>query len=181
VSKRLQGKVAIITGAAQGIGFATARKFLSEGASVTVCDMKRESVDAAVDALAPFGDVDGHVVDVTKRDQVDAMVDATKSRHGRIDVLVNNAAMPLRQVVYRISVEQAETALRTNFLSCLWTTWAAIPAMLRQGGGAIVNVSSFASKVVQLRAGVRRMDPVPAQEIEAARERARRGLRLGEG
>ena len=69
-------------------------------------------------------------------------------RHGRIDVLVNNAAIPVRKLLYRMSVEEAEEAIRVNFLSCLWTTFAAIPPMLRQGGGTIVNVSSFASKVV---------------------------------
>jgi short-subunit dehydrogenase len=61
---------------------------------------------------------------------------------------VNNAAVPMRKVLYTLSVEEAEASLRINFLSCLWTTFAVIPWMLRQGGGSIVNVSSFASKLV---------------------------------
>jgi len=175
-------RVAVVTGASSGIGRATSLAFARAGATVVAVarreDRLRELVDECRDSTPASTLLAG---DLGERAFAERVVEETVARHGRIDVLVNNAAMPLRQVVYRISVEEAETALRTNFLSCLWTTWAAIPAMLRQGGGAIVNVSSFASKVVQLRAGVRRMDPVPAQEIEAARERARRGLRLGEG
>jgi short-subunit dehydrogenase len=61
---------------------------------------------------------------------------------------VNNAGIPFRKLLYTISVEEVEATLRIDFLSCVWTTFAAIPWMLRQGEGAIVNVSSFASKVV---------------------------------
>jgi short-subunit dehydrogenase len=86
--------------------------------------------------------------DLGQREFAERAVLATCERHGRIDVLVNNAAIPVRKVLYRMSVEEAEEAIRVNFLSCLWTTFAAIPPMLRQGGGTIVNVSSFASKVV---------------------------------
>jgi len=81
------------------------------------------------------------------------LVDETIERFGRIDILVNNAAVPMHQPIYEISAEQAEDVMRVNFLSCLWTSFAAIPHMLRQGstsgeGGCIVNVSSFAATVV---------------------------------
>jgi short-subunit dehydrogenase len=78
-------------------------------------------------------------------------VEETVRRFGRIDILVNNAAVPMHHPLYEISAEQAEDVMRINFLSCLWTTFAAIPHMLLQGesgGGVIVNVSSFAATVV---------------------------------
>ena len=73
MNQRLQGKVAVVTGAAQGIGYATARKFLDEGAKVVACDIGQESIDSAVADLTLRGQVDAVVVDVTKRDQIDAM------------------------------------------------------------------------------------------------------------
>jgi 3-oxoacyl-[acyl-carrier protein] reductase len=138
----LQGKFAIITGAAQGIGFATARKFLSEGASVAVCDVRREGVDAAVDALAPLGDVEGHVVDVTRRDQVDAMVDATRSRHGRIDVLVNNAGITLDARLQKMTDAQFDKVIAVNLKGTYNCAQAVIDTMVGQGSGVILNASS---------------------------------------
>jgi 3-oxoacyl-[acyl-carrier protein] reductase len=142
VSKRLQGKVAIITGAAQGIGFATARKFLSEGASVMVCDVRPEGVDAAVDALAPLGSVEGHVVDVTRRDQVDAMVDATRARHGRIDVLVNNAGITLDARLQKMTDDQFDKVIAVNLKGTYNCAQAVIETMVEQGSGVILNASS---------------------------------------
>ena len=142
MTKRLQGKVAIITGAAQGIGFATARKFLAEGASVAVCDVRREGVDAAVDALSPLGDVEGHVVDVTKRDQVDAMVDAMKSRYGRIDVLVNNAGITLDARLQKMTDDQFDKVIAVNLKGTYNCAQAVIDTMVGQGSGVILNASS---------------------------------------
>jgi short-subunit dehydrogenase len=103
-------------------------------------------VASACAALAPGS---FHLAgDLGERAFAERIVAEAGARLGRVDVLVNNAAMPVRKLLYTISVEEAEATLRVNFLSCLWTTFAAIPWMLRQGGGSIVNVSSFASKVV---------------------------------
>jgi 3-oxoacyl-[acyl-carrier protein] reductase len=142
LTKRLQGKVAIITGAAQGIGFATARKFLAEGASVAVCDVRREGVDAAVDALSALGAVEGHVVDVTLRDQVDAMVDAMKSRHGRIDVLVNNAGITLDARLQKMTDDQFDKVIAVNLKGTYNCAQAVIDTMVGQGSGVILNASS---------------------------------------
>ena len=76
--RRLQGRVCIVTGAAQGIGYATARRLLDDGATVAVCDIRRESVDEAVEALGQIGPTEGHVVDVTRRDEIEAMVAAVR-------------------------------------------------------------------------------------------------------
>src|SRR5512135_728165 len=97
-AQRLKDKVSIVTGGAQGIGLATARKFAAEGAIVAIADVKQEAVDVAVDEVrkAILGArVEGYRVDVTSRADVDAMVVALKARHGRIDVLVNNAGITL--------------------------------------------------------------------------------------
>jgi len=96
---RLKDKICIVTGAAQGIGLATALKFAREGATVIVCDRQSEAVDARWRSAGPrarpprAAKAEGVVVDVTDRTQVDAMVKAVDERHGRIDVLVNNAGI----------------------------------------------------------------------------------------
>jgi short-subunit dehydrogenase len=82
------------------------------------------------------------------------VIDETVSRHGRLDVLVNNAAISKHKHTYHTSAEEADLVMRVNFMSCVWTTYAAIPPMLRQGGGFVVNVSSFAAKVSPPREGL---------------------------
>ena len=113
---RLKGKVSIITGGAQGIGQATARKFAEEGAIVIVCDMRAEAVEAAVADLrkTPGVVADGHVVDVTKRPQIDAMVAAVKARHGRIDALVNNAGITLDARLQKMTDAQFDKVIDVN-------------------------------------------------------------------
>jgi short-subunit dehydrogenase len=142
-------RVAIVTGASSGIGWATARALARRGTRVVAVARREERLRALVDELQ--GDAPGsfHLAgDLGERAFAERIVDESAARLGRVDVLVNNAAIPVRKLLYRTSVEEAEEALRVNFLSCLWTSFAAIPVMLRQGEGAIVNVSSFASKVV---------------------------------
>ena len=91
---RLQNKVAVITGAASGIGLATAVKFAQEGAFIAICDLNQAGIDAAIKEVeAGGGQALGYVVDVTKPDQIAAMRDALLAEKGRIDVLVNNAGI----------------------------------------------------------------------------------------
>lgn len=142
-------RVAIVTGASSGIGWATARALARRGTRVVAVARREERLRALVGELE--GDAPGSFPlagDLGERAFAERVVEETVDRLGRVDVLVNNAAIPVRKLLYRTSVEEAEEALRVNFLSCLWTSFAAIPVMLRQGEGAIVNVSSFASKVV---------------------------------
>jgi short-subunit dehydrogenase len=142
-------RVAIVTGASSGIGWATARALARRGTRVVAVARREERLRALVGELE--GDAPGSFLlagDLGERAFAERVVEETAERLGRVDVLVNNAAIPVRKLLYRTSVEEAEEALRVNFLSCLWTSFAAIPVMLRQGEGAIVNVSSFASKVV---------------------------------
>jgi 3-oxoacyl-[acyl-carrier protein] reductase len=142
VSKRLEGKVAIVTGGAQGIGFATARKFLDEGAAVAVCDVRKEAVDEAVAALSRRGPVRGHVVDVTRRDQVDAMAAGVKEEFGRIDVLVNNAGITLDARLQKMTEDQFDKVVAVNLKGTYNCAQAVVDTMVAQGGGVILNASS---------------------------------------
>jgi 3-oxoacyl-[acyl-carrier protein] reductase len=140
--KRLLGKVCIVTGAAQGIGFATARRFLEEGATVALCDIRRESVDAAVEALQDLGNVEGHVVDVTERDQIDAMVDAVRTRHRAIDVLVNNAGITLDARLQKMDEDRFDRVIEVNLKGTFNCARAVVDTMVEQGRGVILNASS---------------------------------------
>jgi short-subunit dehydrogenase len=92
--------------------------------------------------------------DLQHRDFAERIVEDTVCKHGRIDILVNNAGVALHKQIYHMSVEEAERVMAINFMSCLWTTMAAIPHMLNAGGGTIVNVSSFAAKVAPPREAI---------------------------
>ncbi len=143
---KLQGKVSIVTGAAQGIGLATARKFLQEGATVIVCDRNAQAVQAAVAELAPAvtpgAAVDGHAVDVTDRAAVDAMVAAVCARHGRIDVLVNNAGITLDARLQKMTEDQFDRVIDVNLKGTYHCAQAVVETMVGQGAGVILNASS---------------------------------------
>jgi 3-oxoacyl-[acyl-carrier protein] reductase len=142
VSKRLEGKVAIVTGGAQGIGFATVRKFVDEGAVVALCDVRQEGIDRAVHDLSANGAVTGYVVDVTRRDQVDAMVSSVKDKHGRVDVLVNNAGITLDARLQKMTDEQFDKVIAVNLKGTYNCAQAVVDTMVAQGSGVILNASS---------------------------------------
>ncbi len=140
---RLRGKVSIITGGAQGIGFATAHKFAAEGAIVVVADMKQEAVDAAVKELRGSGaTAEGFAVDVTQRGQVDEMVRSLKTRFGRIDVLVNNAGITLDARLQKMSDAQFDQVIAVNLKGTYNCAQAVVKSMVEQGSGVILNASS---------------------------------------
>ena len=142
MSKRLEGKVAIVTGGAQGIGLATVRKFVDEGAVVALCDVRQQGVDQAIRELAADGAVSGYVVDVTRRDQVDAMVSSVKGKHGRIDVLVNNAGITLDARLQKMTDEQFDKVVAVNLKGTYNCARAVVDTMVEQGSGVILNASS---------------------------------------
>ena len=142
MSKRLAGKVAIVTGGAQGIGLATVRKFIDEGATVALCDMRQHSVDGALADLKANGAATGYVVDVTHRSQVDAMVSAVKQRHGRIDVLVNNAGITLDARLQKMNDDQFDKVIAVNLKGTYNCAQAVVDTMVAQGSGVILNASS---------------------------------------
>ncbi len=140
---RLNAKVSIITGAANGIGLATARKFAREGAIVIVCDLRADQVDAAVkELLAQGAQARGFVVDVTKREDVDAMVAKVKEAYGRIDVLINNAGITQDARLVKMTEAQFDKVVAVNLKGTFNCTQAVADQMIEQGAGAIVNASS---------------------------------------
>ena len=143
-----RGKVAIVTGASSGIGRVTARAFAARGATVVAVARREALLRELVAECRPQSPASDYLAgDLGERAFAERVVDETVRRHGRVDVLVNNAAISKHKQIYHMTADEAELVMRVNFLSCVWTTLAAVPYMLRQGGGAIVNVSSFAAKV----------------------------------
>lgn len=141
--KRLENKISIITGAAQGIGLATALKFAQEGAIVIVCDVKQAAVDAAVAKCQAHGaDAAGYVMDVTRREQVDAVVADVKARFGRIDVLVNNAGITQDARLQNMTLEQFDRVVDVNLRGVFHCAQAVADTMVAQGRGVILNASS---------------------------------------
>ncbi|MDZ7857188.1 3-oxoacyl-ACP reductase FabG [Sphaerotilus sp.] len=140
---RLKNKVSIITGAAQGIGLATALKFAREGAIVIVCDMKPEAVDAAVAQCQAAGaQAAGFAVNVTDRAAVDAMVAAVKAQFGRIDVLVNNAGITRDARLQKMTLDQFDAVIDVNLRAVFHCAQAVTDTMVEQGEGVILNASS---------------------------------------
>jgi NAD(P)-dependent dehydrogenase (short-subunit alcohol dehydrogenase family) len=140
---RLSGKVAVITGGAAGIGFAYARRFIAEGARVVVADVADPG--AAVDKLDATGRALGVRADVSDAGSVRAMVEAALARFGRIDVLVNNAAVfaTLKpQPFDEIPDAEWDRVMAVNVKGVWNCACAVVPAMRAQGGGRIVNVAS---------------------------------------
>jgi 3-oxoacyl-[acyl-carrier protein] reductase len=144
VNQRLQGKVAVITGGAQGIGLATVRKFVAEGAIVALADVSSQAVDAAVASFngAAPGRVSGHVVDVTQREQIDMLIRSLKERHGRIDVLVNNAGITIDARLQKMTDEQFDKVIAVNLRGTYNCAQAVVETMVGQGSGVILNASS---------------------------------------
>jgi short-subunit dehydrogenase len=145
-------KVVIITGASSGIGYVTARAFAQRG-SIVVAVARREPLLQKLIAECQAQSPKSHYIagDLGERALAERIVDETVAKHGKLDVLINNAAISKHKQIYHTSVEEADYVMRVNFMSCVWTTFAAIPAMLRLGGGTIVNISSFAAKVAPPR------------------------------
>ena len=140
---RLKDKVCIITGAAQGIGAATAEKFAREGAIVIVCDRRADAIDAVVGRCQAIGaQAASFVVDVTQRAQIDAMVDAVHERFGRIDVLVNTAGITKDARLVKMTHEQFDAVIDVNLRGVFYAAQAVAPWMIEQGSGVILNASS---------------------------------------
>jgi 3-oxoacyl-[acyl-carrier protein] reductase len=145
--KRLDQKISLITGAAQGIGLATTLKFASEGATVIVCDLNQAAVDEAVRQCEALGATAmGFVMDVTQCEVVDAVVDAVmaqvKERFGRIDVLVNNAGITKDARLQKMTRAQFDQVININLRGVFHCAQAVADPMLALGSGVILNASS---------------------------------------
>lgn len=143
---RLQGKVAIITGAAQGMGAAHARRFLAEGAAVTITDIDAERGEALARELGERAAF--YRLDVADEENWAAAVDATEARFGPVTALVNNAGI-IGSPTRCADLTQAEfqRVCAINQTAVFLGTKHVIPAMIRAGGGSIVNISSISGIV----------------------------------
>ena len=140
---RLQNKVAVITGAASGIGLATAVKFAQEGAFIAICDLNQAGIDAAIKEVeAVGGQALGYIVDVTKPDQIAAMRDALLAEKGRIDVLVNNAGIVMDAQFIKMTEDQFDKVIDINLKGTYNMARALVDTMVAQGAGVILNASS---------------------------------------
>lgn len=140
---RLQGKTAIVTGAGSGIGFATVRKFLAEGAQVFATDVNQAALESLVREFPAVATRPG---DVSRPDEVEAIVAATMAKWGRLDVLVNSAGITARNVAADASLEERwDKVMAVNVKGPMLMAHAVVPIMRQSGGGAIINLSSVMS------------------------------------
>jgi short-subunit dehydrogenase len=148
-------RVVVVTGASSGIGRVTARAFAERGSRVVAVARREALLASLVEECRRTSPGSCHLAgDLGERAFAEHAIDETVRRFGRIDVLVNNAAITKHKQIYHLASDEVERVMAVNFLACVWTTLAAIPRMLEQGGGTIVNVSSFAGRVVPPREGV---------------------------
>ena len=145
---RLNGKVALITGAARGQGAAEARLFAQEGAKVVLADVSDQEGSVVAAEIAEAGGDALYVhLDVTNEDDWDRAIQSAVSSFGKIDILVNNAGIWRRGHVLETSSEQWDLVLGVNAKGVFLGTKAAIPEMRKAGGGSIINISSTAGLV----------------------------------
>ena len=143
---RLSGKIAAVTGGASGIGEATVRRFIAEGAQVAFADRDAERGKRVAAEIVAAGDKALFVeADVAQEAKAMAFIEQAVAHFGRLDILVNNAGIRLYQTVVEASAESWDTLLGVNLKSFAFCAKAAIPAMRKNGGGAIVNMASVRS------------------------------------
>ena len=166
VEEYFRGKGCVVTGAASGIGFALAEALLQAGAAVFMADRDTQTLAAAVEQLSAYaGRVHPMSVDVTHQEQVQHMVEDAAARHGRLDVLFNNAGIGGTLQISEATLEHWRHIIDINLWGVIYGIHAALPIMRRQGGGHIVNTASIAGLI-----------PFPFQALYCATKYAVAGL-----
>ena len=141
--KRLEGKVAVITGAGRGIGAAIARRFAAEGASLVLNSLSDSAAKVVEEITAAGGKALAVQGDVSKADDVAKVIDAAVSTFGRLDILINNAGITRDGLLMRMSEEEWDAVMDTNLKSVYLCCRAALRPMLKsRGGGRIISLSS---------------------------------------
>ena len=138
-------KLALVTGAARGIGLATAKRFIADGWSVALLDIERQLLDDSVAALAEPDRTLAIHCDVSDADAVTAAMAAVSARFGRLDALVNNAGVAVFASILETSEEDWSRILAVNLTGPFLCTKAAAPLMREHGGGAVVNITSISA------------------------------------
>jgi meso-butanediol dehydrogenase / (S,S)-butanediol dehydrogenase / diacetyl reductase len=142
MSRRFEGKVAIVTGGASGIGEATVQRLHSEGATVVIADIRADAIENSVSALGSQAAV-GHVVDMMDSGQIETMICAIAERFGRLDILINNAGVGSFGRITDIDLAHWREVMAVDVEGVMWASRCALP-FLEQAGGNIVNVASIA-------------------------------------
>jgi 3-oxoacyl-[acyl-carrier protein] reductase len=143
----LENRVAVITGGAQGIGFAMAETFIAEGAKVVLGDLQLSATEAAADKLGGPGVARAGRCNVTKADEVQALLDTAVSAFGSLDVMVNNAGITRDATMRTMTEEQFDQVIDVH-LKGTWNGTRLASAIMRENkSGAIVNISSLSGKV----------------------------------
>ena len=144
----LEGKVALVTGASYGIGYAIAKAYASAGAKIVFCDIKQEFVDRGLASYEADGiDAKGYVCDVTKEDMVKDMVAKIEAEVGVIDILVNNAGIIKRIPMCEMTAEEFRQVIDVDLNAPFIVAKAVIPSMIKKGHGKIINICSMMSEL----------------------------------
>ena len=148
VNFSLEGKVALVTGASYGIGFALASAYAQAGAKIIFNDIKQELVDKGLAAYKAEGiEAKGYVCDVTNEEQVNAMVAQIEQEVGVIDILVNNAGIIKRIPMHEMSAADFRQVIDVDLNAPFIVSKAVIPSMIKKGHGKIINICSMMSEL----------------------------------
>lgn len=144
----LEGKIALITGATYGIGYAIAKAYAVCGAKIVFCDRNQEAVDRGNESYKKDGiDAKGYVCDVTKEDMVQDMVKKIEAEVGVIDILVNNAGIIKRIPMCEMSAADFRAVVDVDLNAPFIVSKAVIPSMIKKGHGKIINICSMMSEL----------------------------------
>ena len=143
----LKGRVAVITGGAQGIGYAAAERMLKSGASVVLWDIDADRLAQAETALSALGNVSASVIELTVEADIQAATKDAMTLHGRIDILVNNAGITGgNATTWELDPAVWRRVIDVNLIGPYLTSRAVVPVMVAQGYGRIINIASVAGK-----------------------------------
>ncbi len=148
----LRDRVVVVTGASSGIGRETVRAFAERGAVVVAVARREALLRSLIDEVRSLSPRSEYLAgDLGERAFAEGVVERTAQHHGRLDILVNNAALPKHKHIEHTSPDEAQRVLEVNTLACVWMTLAALPHMRRRGQGCVVNVTSVAGEIVPPR------------------------------
>ncbi len=176
----LDNKVAVITGAARGLGKAIAEKFMQQGAAVVITDINEQTLNGAVEEMKSSGEVYGVLMDVSNAKSVEAAITSVIEKYCKIDILVNNAGITKDGLMMRMSENEFDSVIAVNLKGTFNTTSIASKYMLKARTGSIINISSIVGIIGNVgqanysasKAGVIGLTKTGAKEF------AKRGIRV---